>query len=130
MKSLQVRWALRKILPPNYGLSDEKLRYPHAFLDVRAVAYPAGASGSSTAGAAEARLYIPHDGGYVGAAEMMSEAALLIAEGTGLSKLAKQGGVLTGATLGAKGLVERLTRFADFKFDVGPYKDRDSKKTK
>ncbi|PWN93742.1 hypothetical protein FA10DRAFT_264349 [Acaromyces ingoldii] len=125
-----VRWALRKILPPNYGLSDEKLRYPHAFLDVRAVAYPAGASGSSTAGAAEARLYIPHDGGYVGAAEMMSEAALLIAEGTGLSKLAKQGGVLTGATIGAKGLVERLTRYADFKFDIGPYKDRDSKKTK
>lgn len=74
---------------------------------------------------AEARIYVPHDGGYIGAAEMLAETALLAAEGTGLSALAKQGGILTGATIGAKGLADRLTRYADFTFQVGPFdKDR------
>ncbi|KAI3624214.1 hypothetical protein GLX27_002989 [Malassezia furfur] len=99
--------GLQKLLPQGTGPSmEEQLK---GFGYVRTVAYgrDGRTKGLST-------FYVKGNPGYLKTAAFISETALTIAlEKDRLSPLAKQGGVLTPATIGAEVLAERLGNFAN-----------------
>ena len=98
--------ALQKMLPQGSGPSMEEQLKGFGYLRTVAYGRDGHTKGLST-------FYVKGNPGYLKTAAFISETALTIAlEKDRLSPLAKQGGVLTPATIGAEVLAERLGEFA------------------
>ncbi|KAN0062664.1 hypothetical protein ACQY0O_004854 [Thecaphora frezii] len=117
------RWALAAVLPENGGPSQSKLE--NGSMLVRCLA-------RTRSSAAVCSIKAKGDPGYTLTSRMIVESALTIAreDRDACGPIAKQGGVLTGATLGAEKLVERLVKYGQFQIDTQEWKGLESKKSK
>ena len=111
---------MRKMVPQGTGGSmEEQLK---GFADIRTLAT---AKDTNTKGLSV--IQVKGDPGYLKTACMISEVALAVAlDYDKLTPMAKQGGVLTPATIGGEIIAERLVKYSDFSIkglDVSNAKD-------
>lgn len=117
-----IRWLIKRIIPRNSGPSTKNI-WKQGLMDLAAVAQSPDGKKKSIS-----RIYAIGEPGYSSTAQMIVECALFVVQDPDqLHPLAKQGGVLTGALLGAERLSDRLVQNANWTIEKGQVYDGKTK---